>query len=228
MALAQSKDKRTPVPSSRKRELDAIAAAVIANRDKKKAKKSKKITRKKAPPAASESSADDEPNASNAPPGHAKSSPEPEINVDELEYTLSCSTFLDDKKVWTDAASTRLQAFKVHEYNAKSIKAVAKESNKMRTDFEFDSCVATITAPKMKACSKYLEDPDDYAPIEGIIERYMKDGIKKIRVEYVVSYSKKRRTSMLAAGTEKRAVIEEPSTDEDDETPKPTSKKRKI
>ena len=41
----------------------------------------------------------------------------------------------DDKKVWFDVNSCQLGDFKLPEYNAKSIKAVAKEADRMKTDF---------------------------------------------------------------------------------------------
>jgi hypothetical protein len=55
----------------------------------------------------------------------------------------------------------RLKGFKIHDYNRKSIKAVAKEAAKIKMDFELSFCVATIAAGKQKQISKSLEDPDD-------------------------------------------------------------------
>jgi hypothetical protein len=50
------------------------------------------------------------------------------VVLEELEYMVSCITFFDEKKVWTDVNSCHLGDFKVHEYNSKSIKAVTKEA----------------------------------------------------------------------------------------------------
>ena len=97
----------------------------------------------------------------------------------------------DDKKVWFDVNSCQLGDFKVHEYNAKSIKAVGKEAERMKTDFELGSCVATISGARLKQTAKSLEDPNDWDTIEKMIERYMKDKIKHICVDYVVNYIKK-------------------------------------
>ena len=63
----------------------------------------------------------------------------------------------------------------------------------MKTDYELASCVATISGARLKQVAKSLEDPNDWQTMERMIERYMKDKIKHIRVEYIVNYIKKRR-----------------------------------
>ena len=118
------------------------------------------------------------------------------LRLEELEYRVSGTTFFDDKKVWFDVNSCLLGDFKVHEYNAKSVKAVAKEADRKKTDFELGSCVATICGTRLKQTAKSLEDPNDWNTVEKMIERYMKDKIKHIRVDYVVNYIKKRKEYM--------------------------------
>ena len=115
------------------------------------------------------------------------------VLLEELEYTVSCITFFDDKQVWFDVNFCHLHNFKIHEYNAKSIKAITKEAERMKSEFELSSCVATISGARMKQTAKSLEDPNDWETIRRVIERYMKDKIRHIRVDYVVNYIKKER-----------------------------------
>jgi len=113
------------------------------------------------------------------------------VNVDELEFTVSCAAFFDEKKVWFDANSCRLSTFKVHDFNAKVIKAVDTEAERMKTGSELASCVATIGGAKLKQLHKTLEDPSDWGDVERIIERHMREGVKSLHVDYVVHYCKK-------------------------------------
>jgi hypothetical protein len=122
-----------------------------------------------------------------------------------------------------DAGNFHLKQFKIHDFNAKSINAVTKEADRLRTDFELESCIATISGLKQKQSSKCLEDPNDWEAVETMIERCMKEGIKRIHVEHVVTYIKKRRILPIA---QKRAM----NSDESEEEVKEIQliKKRKV
>jgi hypothetical protein len=95
------------------------------------------------------------------------------IKLDEVQYTVNCTTFFDDKKCWNDFAVCRLHGpkiFKAHEYTVKSIKAVERESEYMHMGSELLSCVATITGKGLKAMAKSLEDPSDWTAVQEMIE----------------------------------------------------------
>jgi hypothetical protein len=49
-----------------------------------------------------------------------------------------------------DASNFHLKQFKIHDFNAKSIKAITKEADRLRADFELESCIATISGLKQK------------------------------------------------------------------------------
>jgi hypothetical protein len=90
-------------------------------------------------------------------------------------------------------------------------------------DFELESCIATIGGQRLKQSAKSMEDPNDWETIERMVEKYMREGIKGIRIDYVVSQAKKRRDPAFAP-----VAVENDgdSDDEDEESPKP--KKRKV
>jgi hypothetical protein len=74
------------------------------------------------------------------------------------------------------------------------------------------SCIATISGACLKQTAKSLEDPNDWQTIERMIERYMKDKIKFIHVDYIVNYIKKCRECMLS-----QRDIENDDDDDDDD-----------
>lgn len=135
-----------------------------------------------------------------------------------LSIVLHSSTI---KKVWFDLSSYRLKDFKFHNYNSKSIIAVEKEAERIHMSAELNSCVATISGTRLKQCAKSLEDPSDWGPVEKMIEKYMKDGIENIRVDYIIKYQKKRKERVLNP-----QITELSDDDEDIETP--VTKKRKV
>ena len=90
-------------------------------------------------------------------------------------------------------------------------------------DFELGSCVATIAGTRLKNVSKSLEDLNDWDSIEKLIEKYMKDRVKNIRVEYVVNYIKKRKERIMES-----QVIDDNAESDDDNTDSPQIKKRKV
>jgi hypothetical protein len=156
-----SRPQRILTPSARKRLLEEMAKDILAPRKKsaKPARKRRPAARAHTPPQDTSSSNENDEEPTPRPSQRCEPTP---VVVDELEYTVSCATFFEDKKVWFDANCCRLGDFKVHEYNAKSIKAVAKEAERMKTDFEFMCCYnqrSTIeTDTKVLGRSKRLGD----------------------------------------------------------------------
>ena len=218
MSSETSRPKRTIIPNRRTRDLASIADAILAPRKKSAPKRSTKNNAKKALPPPSESSSDSDievqPSQINR-----SSQKQPSINVEEQEFTVSCTALYDNKKVWFDVNVCRLGTFKVHDFNAKTIIAVTKEAERLKTGFELASCAVTIGAPRLKQCAKMLEDPNDWESVEKMIQSYMKEGIKNLRVDYVVNYHKKRKLRVMEA-------IHDDDLNEDVDTS--TVKKRKV
>jgi hypothetical protein len=222
MPRGRPRTKHAIVSNHRQQDLAALASAIIAPKQKNARKTSTKKNAKRPPLLVSESSSDSETGVQ--PSQSTRSSQKlPSINVEEQEYTVSCTAFYDDKKVWFDVNVCRLRSFKVHDFNAKSIVAVTKEAERLKTGFELASCVVTISATRLKQCAKMLEDPNDWQSVEKMIESYMKEGYKNLRVDYIVNYLKMR----------KQVVVDSIDDDESNDTlsiqtGKPTIKKRKV
>jgi hypothetical protein len=216
MSSEASRPRRTLTPSAQKRLVDAMPKDILApcKKPTKPAQKRRSSIRVPTPPPDKSSSneIEEEP----MPRSNQRHEPTP-IVLENLEYTVSCTTFFDEKKVWFDANTCHLGEFKVHDYNAKSIKAVAREAERMKTDFELSSYVATLSGARLKQTAKSLEDPNDWQTVERMIEKYMKDKIKSIRVNYVVNYIKKRRECTLS---QRDAENDEESDDDEGSHPK--------
>jgi len=191
MASEGSRPRRTPAPSSRAAKYAVIAEAILAPKRKLVKTKAKKVRHREDPIPMQQPSSSDENDTEEAPIRQHQREPTP-IDVNELEYTISCTTFFDGKKVWFDVDSCHLREFNVHEYNAKSIKAVTSEAQRIKMGFELVSSVATISGNKLKNCAKSMDDHNDWNTIERLVEKYMKEGFKKIRIDYIVTYAKKR------------------------------------
>ena len=69
---------------------------------------------------------------------------------------------------------------------------MTSEVQRIKTDFELVSSVTTIGENKLKNCGKSMNDYNDWTTIERLIERHIKKRFKKIHVDYVVTYVKKR------------------------------------
>jgi hypothetical protein len=147
MPPAASKSGCNLTPSARKAMADAMAADILRPKQKPARPRPKKGATKNPPPPPPQPAQSSEDEEETLPTPRQRREPTP-VNLDELQYTISCSTNYEDKKVWFDASACRLKEFKVHDYNTKSIKAVTKEAEKIKMDFELSSCVATIAAGK--------------------------------------------------------------------------------
>src|SRR5277367_4032427 len=112
------------------------------------------------------------------------------IDVKQCKYTVVCVTTFNDKKFNQDLGNFRLDEFKVHEYDAKAIKAVQQHAGKARLGYELESALAVVSAPRLKQLTKTINDPSDWESLEGLITDYMGDGFKQLRVDYTVAYSK--------------------------------------
>jgi hypothetical protein len=70
-----------------------------------------------------------------------------------------------------------------------------------------------------------LEDPNDWETIERMIERYMKDKIKNIRIDYTVNYIKKRKEYVRNQGD---AENEDEDDNDNDDEGSAQPKRRKV
>ena len=115
----------------------------------------------------------------------------PAVDIKQCQYLVHCSTTFGDKKqLAPDFGNYLLDEFKVHEYNAKSIKAADKAANKAKASFEVVSHIATITGKGVKASQKEIEDPSDWKALEKTLASFMEQRIKMLRVDYIVTYEK--------------------------------------
>jgi hypothetical protein len=146
----------------------------------------------------------------------------PPVNTDECKYKLACITAFDNKKLWPDGGVYRLGEFKVHEYNAKACIEVTKEATKGKTGLEFGSAVATISGYRMKQFHQIIEDPEDWKRLETTLEEFMKERVTALRVDYVVTYDKKR---LMPANLRSIVPIDDSDLDVEELDP---SKKRKV
>ena len=189
MAPARSRSGRALVPSTKKSKFDSMSPLRERSKGKqiKKASGKRKYSRRVVTPSpAPESDAE---SIIEVLRQTAKPSKMP-IDVTKCKYTLGCVTMFNDRKFNQDSGSFHLGEFKVHEYNAKAIKAVQKHAETVKLGYELDSALAVVSALRLKQLTKTIEDPSDWKALESLIEDYMKEGFRFLRVDYTVTYSK--------------------------------------
>ena len=81
------------------------------------------------------------------------------IDIMECNYTLTCITMFNNWKFNQDLRSFHLGKFKVHEYNAKAIKAVQKYVEKAKLSYELNSAFTIISTLWLKYLTKTIENP---------------------------------------------------------------------
>ena len=189
MAPAQSRSGRALAPSMKKSMFDAMSPL----RDRSKGKQTKKANgkRKHSQRVSTPSPAPDSDRESIIEVSRQTTKPSKvPIDVTECKYTLGCITMFNDRKFNQDSGSFHLGEFNVHEYNARAIKVVQKHAEKAKLGYELDSALVVVSAPRLKQLMKTIEDPSDWKALETLIEDYMKQGFRFLRVDYTVTYSK--------------------------------------
>jgi len=200
MASDASRPKRANAGQKRTRTIDELVDGIFEKIDKpRKPVAKKKQTRKpRSPEPSSPSEAELEPAQGIADVGVPRAPKKRVVDLDTVKYTMNCTTFFDEEKVWMDADTYYLKnGFKAQEYTAKSIVAVNKRAERAHVDAEFGSCVVTIGGTKLKQLSKCLEDPTDWNSVTRMIETFAKEGIQNIRIEYVLKYEKKKKSRKI-------------------------------
>jgi hypothetical protein len=96
------------------------------------------------------------------------------VNLDEIECVIQSTTYSEDKRVWQDMPSCRLnEGFEARNYYAKSIVLIQKEADKLGTGFEFASGLATLSGTRMEPLAKTIKEPDNW---EGVAHTIGKEG----------------------------------------------------
>ena len=108
--------------------------------------------------------------------------------------------------------------FNACEYTTKSIKAIYKEAEPTHVAAELSSCVTTIGAARLKQFAKSLEDPTDWEGLHQMLERFAKDGIENLCVDYIVKYKKRKKdpaimTSQKPNGIELLEILDQEDLD---------------
>ena len=179
---------RTITPSSKKVSETTPEDVIVISKQKRTKKSTTK--RKPPPPPRTPTPPTQSEEEEAQPPLKQRNMP---VDVYECKYTIACVTMFNDKKLFPDTGSYHLGTFKLHDYNAKGTKAVHKAAEKAKVGYELESAVATISGQRLKQSSKTIEDPFDWEALEENIEEYMKQKVKMLRVDYVVTYVKTRR-----------------------------------
>jgi hypothetical protein len=96
---------------------------------------------------------------------------------------------------------------------------VHREAERAKVGYEQESAIATISGQRLKQSAKAIYDPSDWKALEENIEDYMKQRIKMLRVDYIVTYIKTRRHSISGQTVE---------DDLDNENTSPTRKKQRT
>ena len=189
MAPAQSRSGRTITPSAKKSKFDSVGAYLDKSNSKqpKKAARKQKHARRVATPSPSPESDQELIEEVTRQSSKPRKAP---IDVTECKYTVGCVTIFNDRKFNQDSGSFHLGGFKAHEYDAKAIKAVQVLADKAKLGYELESTLAIVLAPRLKQLTKTIRDPSDWEGLESLIEDYMKDGFRFLRVDYTVTYSK--------------------------------------
>ena len=192
MPTERSQRRRIITPSNKKANLASIADAILAPK-RKSVKKSTTNTPQTRRAPTRESASEDEQEEVEEVPRAPPRSRLPPIDVNIEKFEVSCNAMFGEKKLAPVGGTFHLREFKVHDYNAKVIKIVEKEAEKTKVGFEMDSCIATVSGTRIKSLSTSIDDNTDWERLEQTIERYMRERIKMLRVDYVVNFVKTRR-----------------------------------
>jgi hypothetical protein len=149
--------------------------------------------------------------------------PEPPINVSQCRFEVICITKFGDKELVPDVKTARLGEFKVHEYNAKAMKAVHQYVEKNRLEFELEDAIATVKGMRLSKQSKTVDNPSDWDDLEATIRHHMEQRIKNISVNYTVTYSKTRRCS-----NDPPAIVDVSSAEEDSHATPARNRRRHV
>jgi len=189
MAPERSRSGRTLVPSSKKSKFDSMSPLRDRTKGKqiKKGGVKRKHSRRVKTPSPVPSS---DPDSVIEVPRQTTKPLKASIDPAECKYTLGCITMFNDRKFNQDSGSFHIGEFKVHEYDAKAIKLVQKHAEKSKVGYELESALAVVSAPRIKQLTKTIEDSSDWKALEGLIEEYMKEGIRFLRVDYTITYCK--------------------------------------
>jgi len=125
----------------------------------------------------------------NEPEPRAKRSAAP-VDMSQCRFNIVCITKFSDKEIVPDMRTVKLAEFKVHDYNSKATKAVHKAAEKQKVGYDQEETIATIKALKLTKESKVIEDPLDWKDLKEVIHHHMEQGIKNIRVDYTLTFSK--------------------------------------
>ena len=189
MAPAQSRSGWAIIPSAKKSRADTIGPGLNRGKGKqsKKAARKGKTSRRVTTPSPTPQSDQELIKEIVVQPVKPTKIP---IDVTECKYTIGCVTVFNDRKFNQDSGSFHLGEFNIYEYDTKAIKAVQAHAEKMKLGYELDSALAVISAPRLKQLTKMIHDPSDWQSFETLIEDYMKDGFRFLRVDYTITYSK--------------------------------------
>jgi hypothetical protein len=188
----RSRSGRPLIQSTRRDKIEAIAEFVTRPKKKRTASKSTKKTRRQRQPTPPQSSDVEQEEPTEEPERPTKPSKSP-IDPTECKFLVTCVTNFNDRKFEEASKRYRLSEFNVHEYNAESLKVVHEYAEKMKVGYELLSAVAMINGVRLTKSTKSIKDSKDWQDMEDDIEDYMREGIKLLRVDYVLTYSKTRR-----------------------------------
>ncbi len=120
-----SQSGRTLNPSSKRLDLDAFAAAVLAPK-KKQAKKAAPKPKAPPPPRTPSPTTEDEEEEAEDEPQAPPTQRNPPVDVSTCTFTIVCTTKFNDEQLVPDTKTVHLREFKVHDYNAMATKTVHK------------------------------------------------------------------------------------------------------
>ena len=161
------------------------------------------------------------------PPPPSKSAKRP-VNINECFIMIGAITYLDKDEIFVDAGEFKLGAFSVHEYNAKAIIRLDYTASKAKVNYEHFSSIAMLSTPRNASVRKTIEDPANFKSLEDIAKRWFLDGTKTCRVDYKVSYIRKRIQFGSATPMHSGAPLIVNGGDEDDGESQTGMKRRKV
>ena len=143
MASSTSKPVRKNIPNHHNHLLEEIAVAIVGPKKQSAKTQLKKVAKQKPSPVLPEDSFSNEGDIPDPPKASTKSAPT-SVDVSQCKFHVSCTTIFARKEVFIDSGSYHLGDFKIHECNAKSIKAISREAERLKLDFEFETSVASV------------------------------------------------------------------------------------